>query len=34
MKRRFPVALDPAGVARAILSIAYGEEHLRQRCWP
>jgi NAD(P)-dependent dehydrogenase (short-subunit alcohol dehydrogenase family) len=27
MKRRFPVALDPAGVARAILSIASGEEH-------
>jgi hypothetical protein len=27
MKRRFPVPLDPAGVARAILSIASGEEH-------
>jgi NAD(P)-dependent dehydrogenase (short-subunit alcohol dehydrogenase family) len=27
MKRRFPVALDAAGVARAILSIASGEEH-------
>ena len=25
--KRFPVALDPAGVARAILSIASGEEH-------
>jgi NAD(P)-dependent dehydrogenase (short-subunit alcohol dehydrogenase family) len=27
MNRRFPVPLDPAGVARAILSIASGEEH-------
>jgi NAD(P)-dependent dehydrogenase (short-subunit alcohol dehydrogenase family) len=27
MQRRFPVPLDPAGVARAILSIASGEEH-------
>jgi NAD(P)-dependent dehydrogenase (short-subunit alcohol dehydrogenase family) len=27
MKRRFPVPLDAAGVARAILSIASGEEH-------
>jgi NAD(P)-dependent dehydrogenase (short-subunit alcohol dehydrogenase family) len=27
MTRRFPVPLDPAGVARAILSIASGEEH-------
>ena len=27
MQRRFPVALDAAGVARAILSIALGEEH-------
>jgi NAD(P)-dependent dehydrogenase (short-subunit alcohol dehydrogenase family) len=27
MKRRFPVPLEPAGVARAILSIASGEEH-------
>ena len=27
MKRRFPVPLDPAGVARAILSIASGDEH-------
>jgi NAD(P)-dependent dehydrogenase (short-subunit alcohol dehydrogenase family) len=27
MKRRFPVPLDPTGVARAILSIASGEEH-------
>lgn len=27
MQRRFPVALDAAGVARAILSIASGEEH-------
>jgi NAD(P)-dependent dehydrogenase (short-subunit alcohol dehydrogenase family) len=27
MKRRFPVPLDPAGVARAILAIASGEEH-------
>jgi NAD(P)-dependent dehydrogenase (short-subunit alcohol dehydrogenase family) len=27
MDRRFPVPLDPAGVARAILSIASGEEH-------
>lgn len=27
MKRRFPVPLDPAGVARAIVSIASGEEH-------
>ena len=27
MKRRFPVPLDPAGVARAILSIASGGEH-------
>jgi NAD(P)-dependent dehydrogenase (short-subunit alcohol dehydrogenase family) len=27
MKRRFPVALDPAGVARAILSIASREAH-------
>jgi NAD(P)-dependent dehydrogenase (short-subunit alcohol dehydrogenase family) len=27
MKRRFPVPLDPAGVARAILSIANGEQH-------
>jgi NAD(P)-dependent dehydrogenase (short-subunit alcohol dehydrogenase family) len=27
MKRRFPVPLDPDGVARAILSIASGEEH-------
>jgi NAD(P)-dependent dehydrogenase (short-subunit alcohol dehydrogenase family) len=26
MKRRFPVPLDPAGVARAILSIASGDE--------
>jgi NAD(P)-dependent dehydrogenase (short-subunit alcohol dehydrogenase family) len=27
MKRRFPVPLDPAGVARAIVAIASGEEH-------
>jgi hypothetical protein len=27
MKRRFPMALDADGVARAILSIAAGEEH-------
>jgi NAD(P)-dependent dehydrogenase (short-subunit alcohol dehydrogenase family) len=27
MQRRFPVPLDPAGVARAIVSIASGEEH-------
>ena len=27
MDRRFPVPLDPTGVARAILSIASGEEH-------
>jgi NADP-dependent 3-hydroxy acid dehydrogenase YdfG len=27
MKRRFPVPLEPAGVARAILTIAAGEEH-------
>jgi NAD(P)-dependent dehydrogenase (short-subunit alcohol dehydrogenase family) len=27
MKRRFPVPLDPDGVARAIVSIASGEEH-------
>jgi NAD(P)-dependent dehydrogenase (short-subunit alcohol dehydrogenase family) len=27
MKRRFPVALDPAGVASAIVSIANGEQH-------
>jgi NAD(P)-dependent dehydrogenase (short-subunit alcohol dehydrogenase family) len=27
MKRRFPVPLDPAGVARAILAVASGEEH-------
>ena len=27
MKQRFAVPLDPAGVARAILSIASGEEH-------
>jgi NAD(P)-dependent dehydrogenase (short-subunit alcohol dehydrogenase family) len=27
MERRFPVPLDPAGVARAILAIASGEEH-------
>jgi NAD(P)-dependent dehydrogenase (short-subunit alcohol dehydrogenase family) len=27
MKRRFPVPLDPDGVARAILSIASGDEH-------
>jgi hypothetical protein len=27
MNRRFPVPLDPAGVARAILSIASGKEH-------
>jgi NAD(P)-dependent dehydrogenase (short-subunit alcohol dehydrogenase family) len=27
MKQRHPVPLDPAGVARAILSIASGEEH-------
>jgi NAD(P)-dependent dehydrogenase (short-subunit alcohol dehydrogenase family) len=27
MKRRFPVPLEPAGVARAILQIASGEEH-------
>jgi NAD(P)-dependent dehydrogenase (short-subunit alcohol dehydrogenase family) len=27
MQRRFPVPLDAAGVARAILSIASGEEH-------
>jgi NAD(P)-dependent dehydrogenase (short-subunit alcohol dehydrogenase family) len=27
MQRRFPVALDPAGVARAIVAIASGEEH-------
>jgi hypothetical protein len=27
MNRRFPVPLDAAGVARAILSIASGEEH-------
>jgi NAD(P)-dependent dehydrogenase (short-subunit alcohol dehydrogenase family) len=27
MKRRFPVPLDPAGVARAILTIASGEQH-------
>jgi NAD(P)-dependent dehydrogenase (short-subunit alcohol dehydrogenase family) len=27
MKRRFPVPLDPTGVARAIVSIASGEEH-------
>jgi NAD(P)-dependent dehydrogenase (short-subunit alcohol dehydrogenase family) len=27
MERRFPVPLDPAGVARAILSIASGDEH-------
>jgi hypothetical protein len=27
MKRRFPVPLDPAGVARAIVAVASGEEH-------
>ena len=27
MQRRFPVPLDPAGVARAILAIAAGDEH-------
>jgi NAD(P)-dependent dehydrogenase (short-subunit alcohol dehydrogenase family) len=27
MQRRFPVALDAGGVARAILSVASGEEH-------
>jgi NAD(P)-dependent dehydrogenase (short-subunit alcohol dehydrogenase family) len=27
MKKRFPAPLDPAGVARAILSIVSGEEH-------
>jgi hypothetical protein len=27
MQRRFPVPLDPAGVAGAILSIASGDEH-------
>jgi NAD(P)-dependent dehydrogenase (short-subunit alcohol dehydrogenase family) len=27
MERRFPVPLDPAGVARAIVAIAAGEEH-------
>jgi NAD(P)-dependent dehydrogenase (short-subunit alcohol dehydrogenase family) len=27
MKRRFPAPLDPAGVARAIVAIASGEEH-------
>ena len=27
LRRRFPVPLDPAGVARAILAIAAGDEH-------
>jgi NAD(P)-dependent dehydrogenase (short-subunit alcohol dehydrogenase family) len=29
MKRRFPVPLDPAGVASAILAVASGEQHPR-----
>ena len=34
MTRRYPAALDPDGVARAIVTIAEGEEHGdRNRCF-